>query len=78
MNVQMWNAITAALDERSMRLTKDRVRLLMDPASQDRDFALECNADAIRDTERAKIAVAREAGLWDDFVDHPADMRWDS
>lgn len=53
------NATLAALDERSQRLTRERVALNDQPASQSREFALECNADAIRDTERARITFAR-------------------
>ena len=77
MDITTWNTITRALDNESIRLSKERVKLLLIATeSQDKAFALEVNADAIRDTERAKIDVAREAGLWDEFIDHPADARW--
>lgn len=54
------NATLAALDERSQRLATERVALLEQPPTRSRDFALECNADAIRDTERARLAFARQ------------------
>lgn len=42
------NQMAAALAERSARLARERMRLREQPASQSRDFALECNAEAIR------------------------------
>lgn len=57
------NATLAALDERSSRLARERVALLEQPATRSRDFALECSADAIRDTERARLAFARQVPL---------------
>lgn len=54
------NAILAALDERSARLARELDNLLTHPASADRDFALECVADAARDTRRAQVAFDAE------------------
>lgn len=52
------NATVAALDERSQHLARERARLLEQPISASREFALECSADAIRHTERARLAFA--------------------
>ena len=54
------NAVLAALDERGLRLLTEYGRLADDPPSRDRDFAIACNKDAIRDTERERLAFARQ------------------
>jgi hypothetical protein len=54
------NATCAALDERANRLVNELAHLAHQPQSQGRDFAIECNRDAIRDTERARLAFARQ------------------
>ena len=51
------NAIGAALDERSTRLSRELVRLRSQPESLSRDYAIGCNTDAIRDTIRARLRI---------------------
>lgn len=52
------NAVTAALIERRSRLAAAIVRLDGQPATEDRDFALACNRQALRHTELALIRIA--------------------
>jgi hypothetical protein len=52
------NAIGAALDERSKRLAHEYARLVAQPESQDRNFALDCNRDAHRATVRVNLLLA--------------------
>lgn len=54
------NAVLAALDERSVRLARELAALLDQPLLPTRDFAIDCVRDAIRDTERARLAFARQ------------------
>lgn len=51
------NAIGAALDERRMRLSAELERLMTHPLTPGRDFAIECNLDAMRDTLRSRHAI---------------------
>lgn len=67
------NATLAALDERSLRLARERVSLQDQPVSPARDFAIECNADAIRDTERARLALACHVPEPEALVDLPVE-----
>jgi hypothetical protein len=65
------NAIGAALDERKDRLSRDIGRLITQPESLDRDFAIECNRDALRDTILTQLIVA--AAIVDAEEDHGGD-----
>lgn len=47
------NATVAALFERSQRLGREIGKLITQPATEDRDFALACNRQALRHTEMA-------------------------
>ena len=51
------NAIGAALDERSARLSRELKRLRTQPESMNRDYAIGCNEDAVRDTIRARLRI---------------------
>jgi hypothetical protein len=52
------NAIGAALDERSERLHRELGRLIVQEPSPSRDFAIDCNRDAIRDGIRTRLLIA--------------------
>lgn len=51
------NATVAALFERSQRLGREIGKLILQPATEDRDFALACNRQALRHTELAIYKV---------------------
>ena len=53
------NAITAGLILRTQTLARDLGRRLCDPPSPNRDFAIECLREGIRDAERARLTLAR-------------------
>ena len=61
------NAGTAALLERSQRLGRAIGRLITQPASEDRDFALDANRQALRHTELALQRMGRS-------LPEPADL----
>lgn len=54
----MVNAIGAALDARNKVLVGQLVRLKGQPESRDRDFAIDCTQDAIRDGIAARLTIA--------------------
>lgn len=54
----MVNAIGAALDARSKSLVAKLVKHKNEPPSRDRDFAVECLEDAIRDGIAARLTIA--------------------
>jgi hypothetical protein len=62
------NAVTAALFERSQRLGRDIGRLITQPATEDRDFALAANQQALRHTE---LALMRISGSLPDLPEPP-------
>lgn len=70
------NALGAALQERVARLAKEYARLVSEPETQSRNFALEANREAIRDTVRVQLliveAMAKDEELADG--DHYAGM----
>lgn len=52
------NAIGAALDQRNRSLVRAHARLICQPESQDRDFAIECSQEALRDLVRVRLLLA--------------------
>lgn len=54
----MVNAIAAGLDLRSAKLSVQLARLVKQPRSSDRDFAIDCTRDAIRHIVITKLAIA--------------------
>lgn len=62
------NATVAALMERGLRLSQAIIRLGGQAPSRDRDFALDCNRDALRDTNRALLTIS---GKLPDEVEPP-------
>lgn len=70
---QMLNAIGAALDARSKTLVSSLVRVKSMPESPDRDFAVSCNEEAIRDTILARLTIT---AAYEEDIDFPADASW--
>jgi hypothetical protein len=52
------NAIGGALLERRLLLSHEIERLVTQPKSPSRDFAIDCNADALRDIVRVQLIIA--------------------
>ncbi len=52
----------SALDKELAALAKERMRLRSMPESEGQQFALDCNEDAIRYTERFRIKVREAIG----------------
>jgi hypothetical protein len=52
------NAIGGALIERSAVLSSEIARLITEPKTPSRDFAIDCNADALRDIVRVQLIIA--------------------
>lgn len=70
LTVQDSNAIGAALAERRVRLANELERLRKQPASSNREYAIECNEEALRDTVRATLLVSAAH----DDPEYPEDM----
>jgi hypothetical protein len=66
------NAVAAALDLRLAELTRQQGALKAQRSTEDRDFALACVTDAIRDTMRARITLATSLPE----PEFPASMRY--
>lgn len=69
----MLNQIGAALDARSKMLVSSLVRAKAAPPSSDRDFAVSCNEEAIRDTILARLVIT---AAYEEDIDFPADASW--
>lgn len=69
----MLNQIGAALDARSKVLVGALVRVKSLPESPDRDFAMSCNEEAIRDTILARLVIT---AAYEEDIDFPADASW--
>jgi hypothetical protein len=63
------NAIGAALDERTQRLSDELSWLGRLSKTTDRDFAIACNQDALRDTVRVRLIIA--AAIEEPDEEHP-------
>lgn len=65
------NAIGAALDERSQRLSRAMVTLRQQPESPSREYALDCNRMALQQTIRTRLVIA--AAIEEPDPEWPAD-----
>jgi hypothetical protein len=69
------NTVGGALVERGAVLSHEVARLITEPKTPSRDFAIECNADALRQIVRVQLIIAAALERDDDQTgDHYAGM----